>query len=145
MSVYMCVLQSIASNSQREFNLSSPDTPASHSGRMLCEGSPHSHNVHKTLTRQRLCFTATQRSQAFPPLDPIIMLLQLLKQFREEIEKTKEKKPRKNSTTSTSLGLTVLCTVFVLFVLCTKSKLLHRVLLFMENLFSHCVCCQLIN
>ena len=34
-SVYMCVLQSIASNSEREFNLSAADTPASHSARML--------------------------------------------------------------------------------------------------------------
>lgn len=34
-SVYMCVVQSIASNSQREFNLSAADTPVSHSSRML--------------------------------------------------------------------------------------------------------------
>ena len=35
MSVYMCVLQSIASNSQREFNLSAAGTPVPHSGRIL--------------------------------------------------------------------------------------------------------------
>lgn len=34
-SVYMCVLQSIATNNQREVNLCAADTPVSHSGRTL--------------------------------------------------------------------------------------------------------------
>lgn len=80
----MCVLQSIASNSQREFNLSAADTPVPHSGRILVKDALIATTLRKPFTRQRQSVLHSHTGiTGLPfPLDPIIIQLELLS--REE-------------------------------------------------------------
>lgn len=79
MSVYMCVLQSIASNSQREFNLSAADTPVPHSGRMLVKDALVATTLRKPLADKRhpVFHSNTRITGLLSLVDPIVMLVDL--------------------------------------------------------------------